>query len=158
MDNIKIDCDVCLIEDIEDEKLDKLNENIECLEDLYNLFLESIDENKKIFEKIKEDKEAMKMNIQKIFTKIRNELNNREEKLLLDVEKEFNEFFLNEDIIKENDKLSNKIKISLEKGKLIDIENKDNQKLNSLINDCLNIENNIIKLNDINSYNYFDRY
>ena len=37
-------------------------------------------------------------------------------------------FFLNEDIIKESEKLSNKIKISLEKGKLIDIENKNNQK------------------------------
>ena len=63
-------------------------------------------------------------------------------------------FFLNEDIIKENEKLSNKNKISLEKGELIDIENKNNQKLNSLINDCLNIEYDIIKLNDIKQKKY----
>ena len=90
------------------------------------------------------------MNIQKIFTRIRTELNNREDFLLLEVDKQFYDFFLNEDIIKESEKLSNKIKLSLEKGKLIDIENKNNQKLNSLINDCLNIEYDIIKLNDIN--------
>ena len=143
------DCDVCLFEDIEDEKLDKLNENIECLEDLYNLLLQSIDENKKIFEKIIDDKEKLKMNIQKVFTKIRNELNNREDILLLEVEKQFYDFFLNEDIIKDSEKLPNKIKNSLEKGKLIDFKNKDNNKLNSIVNDCLNIEYDIIKLNDI---------
>jgi len=57
----------------------------------------------------------------------------------------------NEDIIKKSEKLPNKIKISLEKGKIIDKEwNDDNNKLNSLINDCINIENNIIDINSIN--------
>ena len=89
------------------------------------------------------------MNIQKIFTKLRNEINNREDQLLLDVDKKFEELYFNEDIIKESEKLPNKIKISLEKGKLIDINWKEN-KLNSLINDCLNIENNIENINKIN--------
>jgi len=68
------DCDVCLIEEIENEKKNKLKENIKCLEDLSITFEESIDEIKKIFEKINEDKELLKMNIQKIFTKLRNEV------------------------------------------------------------------------------------
>ena len=88
----------------------------------------------------------MKLKIQNIFTKIRNALNNREDQLLLEVDKEFNETFGNEDIIKECGKLPNRIKISLEKGKKIDKEWNNNE-LNSNINDCIIIENNI---NDIN--------
>ena len=87
------DCDICLIEDIQYEKLDKLNENIECLEELYNSFVQSINENKKIYEKINEVKEELKMNIQKIFTRIRTELNNREDFLLLEVDKQFYDIF-----------------------------------------------------------------
>ena len=49
-------------------------------------------------------------------------------------------------IIKESDKLPNKIKISLEKGKEIE-NNWNNNKLSSLINECLNIENNIKDIN-----------
>ena len=41
------------------------------------------------------------------------------------------------------------MKFSLEKGKLIEQNWKDNT-LNSLINDCLNIENNINEINKIN--------
>ena len=89
------------------------------------------------------------MNIQKIFTKLRNEINNREDQLLIEVDKKYEELFFNEEIIKESEKLPNKIKISLEKGKLID-GNWEENKLNSLINDCLNIENNIENLNKIN--------
>ena len=143
------DCDVCLIEDIENEKKNKLKENIKCLENLSITFEQSINEIKKMFDKINEDKETLKMNIQKIFTKLRNEINNREDQLLIDVDKKYEELFLNEDIIKESEKLPNKIKISLEKGKLIDVNWKEN-KLNSLINDCLNIEKNIEIINNIN--------
>lgn len=41
------------------------------------------------FEKIKKDKEDIKLKIQNTFTKIRNELNNREDKILLEVEQKF---------------------------------------------------------------------
>jgi len=57
-------------------------------------------------------------------------------------------FYFNEEIIKEAEKLPNKAKISLEKGKIIDKE-WNNNKLNSLINDCINIENNINEINTI---------
>ena len=143
------DCDICLIEDIEKEKKSKLKENIKSLEDLSITFEQSIKDLKNLFEKINEDKEKLKTSIQKVFTKLRNEMNNREDKLLLDVDNLFEELYFKEDIIKEGDKLPNKIKNSLNKGKQIN-ENWNENKLNSLINDCLNIENNIKNINKIN--------
>ena len=136
------DCNVCIIEDIEQDKKSKLKENIKCLEDLSSTFKNSIANFKKIFEKIHENKEQLKTDIQNIFTKIRNEINNREDELILEVDNKFDELFFNEDIIKQSDKLPNKIKYSLNKGKLIE-EHWNQNKLNSLINDCLNIEQNI---------------
>ena len=136
------DCDVCLIEDIKEEKINKLKENIKYLEELSITLIETINKLKVFFEKINENKEELKMKIQKIFTKIRNELNNREDELLLNVDKQFEELYFNEDIIKESEKLPNKIKLSLEKGKIIEKEYNDN-KLNILINDCINIEKSI---------------
>ena len=67
----------------------------------------------------------------------------------MEVDKKYNKIFFIEDIIKESEKLPKKIKDSLEKGKIIANNWKDN-KLNSLINDCLNIENNINEINKVN--------
>ena len=144
------DCDVCKIDEIKNEKKNKLKDNIKLLENLSNTLEESINELKKIFEKINENKEKIKLKIQNIFTKIRNTLNESEDILLLEVDKQFNILFFNEDIIKEGEKLPNKIKLSLEKGKKIENEWNDDNKLNSLINDCINIENNIKDINIIN--------
>ena len=52
-------------------------------------------------------------------------------------------------MIKEGDKLPNRIKNSLTKCKFID-EHWNENKLNSLINDCLNIEHNIQLIKKIN--------
>ena len=142
------DCDICIIEDIENDKKNKLNENIKILEDLSINLQKIFNDSKIIVEKIDKNKEELKMNIQKIFTKLRNILNDREDELLLEIDKKYNELFLNEEIIKEIDKFPNKIKLSLEKGKEIE-NNWNNTKLNSLINDCLNIENNIKDINKI---------
>ena len=156
------DCDVCIIEDIKEEKRNKLNKNIRLLEELSNTFEESIKNLKEVFEKINNKKEQLKMNIQNIFTNIRNELNNREDQLLLNVDKHFEIIFFNEDIIKRSEKLPNKIKLSLEKSKIINEEdNKKKINLSSLINDCINIENNIKEINFINKnikqcYNSFN--
>ena len=71
------------------------------------------------------------MNIQTIFTKIRNELNNREDKLLLEVDEQFEKTFFDDSILKNSEKLPKKIKISLEKCKKIDKEEyEDNQLIN----------------------------
>ena len=144
-----IDCEVCNFEDIIDEKKQNLKNNIKILEDLSNSLQSSIDELKIIVEKLTKNKEEIKLNIQKVFTKIRNSLNNREDELLLEVDNQYEKLYFNEDILKETEKLPNTIKISLEKGKLIEKE-WDNNKLNSLINDCINIENDIKTINTIN--------
>ena len=55
----------------------------------------------------------MKLEIQKIFTKIRSALNEREDYLILEVDKQYENIFFHEDIIKESEKLPNKIQESL---------------------------------------------
>ena len=144
------ECDVCHIEDIKDEKKNKLKDNIKCLEDSFNTFNESFNKLKIIYEKINENKENLKIIIQKFFTKVRNTLNEREDNLLLEVDQKFNELYFKEELIKEGEKLPNKIKLSLEKGKNIDKNWDDYNELSSLINDCINIENNINYINIIN--------
>jgi hypothetical protein len=66
------------------------------------------------------------------------------------VDNKYNDIFCNEDIIKENGQLPNKIKLLLEKGKLINNEWNEDNKLTSIINDCINIEDNIKNINLIN--------
>ena len=143
------DCTVCSIIDIENEKKNKLNENVICLEELSLNFKQSIKEIKIMLEDIEKSKEEIKINIQSIFTKLRNAINEREDELLLNVDKKFEENFLSENFIKEIDKLPQKVQTSLEKGKLME-KNWKNNNLNLSINDCLNIESNINEINQIN--------
>ena len=144
------DCDVCLIKDKKEEKKNKLKDNIKSLEELYNKLEESIKNLKIIFDKITESKEKLKLDIQKVFTKLRTELNDREDILLSEVDNYYDNNYYKEDIIKKSDKLPNKIKSSLEKGKLLENEWNNDNKLNILINDCINIENNLKDINIIN--------
>ena len=148
-DGLHKDCQVCNVERIEDEKKNKLKENIKCLEDLENKFNINMNELKEVFQKIEKDKDDLKLKIQNIFTKIRNAINDREEQILTQVDNLYNNKYFNEEIIKKGDKLPKQIKLSLEKGKLIDKE-WDKNDLYSNINDCINIENNIKKINIIN--------
>ena len=138
-------CDIYNIEDIQEEKKNQLKDNIIILEELSNKLEESIKDLKLIFEKMAESKENIKLKIQKIFTRIRTVLNEREDELLLEVDNSF----INENIFKDREKLTSKIKLSLDKGKKIENEWKDN-KLSFLINDCIDIENNIKELTQIN--------
>ena len=147
------DCDVYLLLDIKDEKKNKLIENIKFLEDLENKFNESMKELKELFQKTEKDKENLKLEVQKIFTKIRNAINDREDKLLLDIDNLFNKKYINNELINKGEKLPKKIKSSLEKGKIINKE-WNNNNLNSNIYDCINIENNIKIINEINENIY----
>ena len=143
-------CDVCSIEKIKDEKKIKLNENIKLLEELSKNLEDMINELKIIFENISKDKEEIKLNVQKIFTKLRTSLNEREDELLAEIDNKYYSNFFNENIIKESNKLPNKVKKSLEIGKLLNQEwNNNNDKLSSKINDCINIENDINNIIDI---------
>ena len=130
-------------------KKKKLKENIKCLEVLQNKFNEDMNKLKEIFEKIEKDKDDLKLKIQNMFTKIRTVINDREDQLLKEIDSLYYNKFFNEDIIKKGEKLPKQIKLSLEKGKLIDKE-WDDINLCSYINDCINIENNIKNINMIN--------
>ena len=59
----------------------KVKGNIKCLEELSINLEKSINEIKEIFEKAGAKKNELKTKIQKIFTKIRNDLNEREDLL-----------------------------------------------------------------------------
>ena len=144
------DCNVCVIQEIKQEKESKLKENIKILEDLSLNLEESINEIKALFVKVNKNKELLKQKIQKVFNKLRNALDERENELLLEADKQFNNLFISEDIIKEKDNLTYKIKQSIKKGKSIDNQWKDDSQLSSLINDCIIIENNIKDTNLIN--------
>ena len=137
------DCQICEIEDIKNEMKNKLVDDIKNLEKLSFNLNESINSLEKSLEKLNEMKEELKLKIQKTFTKIKNELNNREDQLLLEVESMFETKYINEDNLKEYHKLPNKIKLSLEKYN--NINNSNNNYNNSiiLINYCLSVEKNI---------------
>ena len=65
-------CDVCIINDIKNEKKSKLKENIKLLEELSSDINESIKKIKVIYEQKKKKKKELKVKVQKIFTNIRN--------------------------------------------------------------------------------------
>ena len=144
------DCSICLIEEIKEEKKNELKNNISNLEKLYKNITETINELKIISENIIKKKEELKMEILNIFTKIRNLLNERENELLLDIDKKFELYYFNENIIKEIEKLPKKVKNILETSKKLEKENINNNNINSLIINCLNIEQTIKQINILN--------
>jgi hypothetical protein len=143
-------CNVYSIKKIKNKKKLKLAENTKYLEEISKKIDKSINELKKIFENLNKKKEKIKEDIQKTFTKIRNIVNEREDEILSQVDKKYEELFFKEDLIKQSEKLPNKIKISLEKGKIDDNQWEDKDKLNSLIYYSICIENNIKEINTIN--------
>ena len=144
------DCKICLIEEIKNEKKDKLKENIEKIQKLSNDVEKMINQLEKIYKTINKDKEELKFKIQTIFTKIRNVINEREDKILAEVDKEYNDIYFNDDIIIESKKLPDKIKKAIEIQNNIDEKDWNNEnKLSLLINNCINFENNVKDINNI---------
>ena len=143
------DCDVYYITKIKNEKKLDLDKNINYLEELSYKLEPSINELISVYEKIIERKDKIKQEIQNIFTKIRAELNSREDKLYLEIDEKFNELFFKEDLIKASEKLTNFLKTTLEEGKKIKNEWKMKHKLNRLINDCIKVDNSIKNINSI---------
>ena len=146
------DCNVCDINDIYDEKRKNLSNNIKNLENLNNLFQSLMSELNQIMEEIDKNKEKVKEKIQKNFTTIRNELNKREDQLLNEVDNIFEKKFNIESVdnIRKEKKFQVKIKMFLEKGKIAENEWDKNENKIFLVNDCINIEKAIEKLNNIN--------
>ena len=123
------------------------------MENLSKCLQESIDKLRRIFEKIKENKEEVKISIQKIFIKIRNIINEREIEIIKEVDNQFNELFFKEEFLKQSENLPKEVLRVLEKGNTIKNDWNNDDKLNILINECLNIEN-INQINEnIENYN-----
>ena len=142
-------CDVYQIQDIIEEKKSKLEENIKLLENISQNIEKSIEEIKELSQKVYENRDALKLKIQKIFTKIRNIINDREDEILNEVDDKYNKLYFEEDAIKESEKLPRKIKMSLTKSKILQKQWDDNNK-NELVSDCIDIENNIKTILEIN--------
>ena len=142
-------CDICIIEDIQEEKKAKFKENIKEFEKLSNSVTQSINQLKKTVDEINNKKEEMKIEIQKLFTKIRNELNNREEALLKKIDEKFDNSFIKEQNIRQYEKLPKQIQKLLDEINLLNKEWKV-ENLNYYLNCCSNIETNISKIKDDN--------
>ena len=146
------DCEVCSLEEIKEEKKEELNKNIFFLENLSQKISQKSEELNDMYESIINEKEELKLYIQKIFNEIRNNLNTREKQLLLEIDNQFNDVFCNEEIFKEGQNIPSKIKQCLEKGNNINKKwDYTSIKLNFLINECINIEQSINEINTINS-------
>lgn len=143
------DCEVYVIEDIKDSKKGILQKNIKYLEDLSKNIQTSIKELKVLFGKINESKEALKVKVQETFTKIRTQINEREDELLLEVDQLYEETYVSDNVIRDLDNLPNRIKSSLDKGQIISKDWEKENKLNSLIHGCINIEDNLDYINKV---------
>ena len=93
------------------------------------------------------------MQIIKKFTEIRNIINEREDKLLSQIDSKFDDLFFkkNEVLLRKSSKFPNMIEASLIKGKKLNEEwNNNIEKLNSKINDCIELENSIQTISELN--------
>ena len=76
------ECDICFVKDIIDERKNILEQNIIYLKNNRTSFDSLINKLKQAYKEISDKKEKLKIRIQKFFTKIRNEINKREDQLL----------------------------------------------------------------------------
>ena len=149
------DCNVCIIEDIKSQKQNQLKQNISKLEELSDNLQKKINEIKTILDKINANKEELKLKIKNIFTSLRSALNDREEELLSQVEKNYDLYVKSgitketkeKEGTKESEQLLDKINKYLEKGKLAEKEWNNTNKLSLCINESIIIENNMKEIN-----------
>ena len=88
------DCNVVKLDEIKEEKRKMLKDNIKYLEKFSNSIENSINQLKKLFEDINESQENLKIQIAKIFTKLRNEINDREDEILLKLDDMIKNFLM----------------------------------------------------------------
>ena len=116
MDNINI-AEYAFLKKCKKKKMKNLKKNIDFLNELSLNIDNSIKQLKDFFEKINNNKEELKLKIQKIFTNLRNALNNREDKLLEEIDNQYNELFCNESLIKKSEEKYTKDKNIIRKRK-----------------------------------------
>ena len=143
------DCEVCFIEEVKDLVYDKINSNIKFLEELSNNLSSSINKSYKSLKNIKKDNIELMRKIKIYFKDIRNALNKREEEILLNIDSLFNDLFAEGELFQKIEDLKITVNKSLEDIK--DIKSgQDKEPLNSVINNNIQIENQIIDINKIN--------
>ena len=140
------DCNIVQIKEIKSEKEKKFKENYEKLKQMSNNLENDIDKFKELKEKINKNKEELIINIQKTFTKIRTDLNEREDKLLNKVEEIYKNLYYDEKNSREIERLSNKVKQILESNN--NIKDKNNE-LSYEINNYIQFEKNFDKVEEI---------
>ena len=145
------DCNVCSIDDIKEEKKNKFNRNIIFLKSWPDCLERIINDMKILLKNINSDKEEFKSYIQKIFTKFRNAINERENEILSEIDKKFEDILSKEEIVKKSIELPNQVKINFEKSQSLDQYQNDDSKLSSLINDCIKIEKDVKNINFLRS-------
>ena len=141
------DCEIFKLKDIKPQKEKKFNEDYNKLQDIYNLLEPKINKFNSLIDEtnINKNKEELIKKIQKTFTNLRYALNKREEQLLSEVEEKFKNIY-DDNIIKEIENLSKKVKEGLESINLL----KEKNELNYEINYYIEFENNFNKINEIN--------
>ena len=143
------ECDICKLNDIKDSKEKKFKESFDKLEDISNDLDQSINKFDLFKIETNKEKENLKSKIKNVFLKLKHLLEERENQLLLELEKEYNKIFLDEKIIKENQKLPLKLKNSSELiSSIREIENEEDE-LSSEINYYIEFEKDLNKINEI---------
>ena len=122
------DCDISSLKEIKIEKEKKFEDNYNKLKEISNNLEKTINQFKVLIEQINKNKEELILEIQKVFTKIRTALNEREDELLSKVKEIYESSFFDEEIVKESEKLPIKVKQSLDSIKNIkEIKDKENE-------------------------------
>ena len=142
------DCDVYPLNEIKEEKRIQLEKNINILEDLSKNIDNLIKKFKISIDKINANKDEIKMRIQGIFSIIKKMLNEKEEKLLNEVDKKYDKILIKDDVLENAEKLPKKVKLTLQMGNSIKQDLKINN-INSFINDCSLIDNKMKEINNI---------
>ena len=146
-------CEIYSLNEIKERKRSEFKFKINNLEKNNKIFNDLLKDMENIYEIINEKKDKIKIKIQKIFTEIRNNLNNREDEFYEELDKRFNDIYFNENIINENIILKNKIKAYLDKNKTININMIDinlfNNEIDILNKNCESIENKIKELSSL---------
>ena len=141
------DCEIYKLKDIKPEKEKKFKEDYAKLQDISKSLEPSINKFKVLIDEVNKNKEELIKEIQKTFTNLRNALNKREEQLLLEVEEINKEKYFDDDMIKESEKLSERVKKYLES---VNILKEKKNELNYEINYYIEFENNLNKIDEIN--------
>ena len=147
------ECKACYIGEIKNEKKIKLENNIKRLENFSYKIKKMFNNIEIINEKINPIKEEIEENIKNIFNNFRKLIEIREKELLKELDSLYSNYFFNDELIKECNKLPTIIKYNLDKGKSI-IENwkkyEDEGNINILINGAIHIEKKVEEIKKIN--------